>query len=59
MLGQNRAFNYTISKIYYERFLEYGSNAKSSFWVSKKTQELRFEVEDENGNIKEILIKFN
>jgi len=23
------------------------------------TQELRFEVEDENGNIKEILIKFN
>ncbi len=44
MLGQNRAFNYTISKIYYERFLEYGSNAKSSFWVSKKTQELRFEI---------------
>ena len=27
--------------------------------VEPPTQELRFEVEDENGNIKEILIKFN
>ena len=27
--------------------------------IEPPTQELRFEVEDENGNIKEILIKFN
>ena len=27
--------------------------------IEIQTQELRFEVEDENGNIKEILIKFN
>ena len=27
--------------------------------IEPTTQELRFEVEDENGNIKEILIKFN
>ena len=27
--------------------------------IEPQTQELRFEVEDENGNIKEILIKFN
>ena len=39
-----RSIEKNLSNIYWRRFCEFGSTAKSSFWLSETRQELRFDI---------------